>query len=581
MIRIGNVVAGLATLSLLGACGGGSTSAPVVVALTPTSVAAIDGGESTPLVATVTPDAGGQAVQWTVTCPVGVASCGGMAQATSVSGAPDNFQSDAGTSATSVVTVTATSIQDSTKSVSVQVPVNPMLRAGGPAGVLLAVVGTPFALQIPDFTLGGTPPLNCTVTSGGLPAGLGFDAPSATVKGSPLAAAPAIRVGFGCTDSASPPTSLPTELQVSLQVLTPPGIVPFNMAYQRVSHTATLLPTGFVLVAGGDGSGATAELYEPNTGVFGPTGAMASARRNHTATLLKTGRVLIAGGEATAPGAAELYDSTIGRFTATGRMTDARTGHTATRLANGNVLLVGGTSPAGNVLASAEIYDPGTGIFTAAGGLATARTTHAAVLLGDGRVLIAGGSDGQVRLATAEVFDPTTGRFTPTGAMLEVRSHFTATVVTGGQVLVTGGWGPVTGASLASAELFDPATGRFAQTGSMGTPRADHTATERADGSVLVTGGNSVYAYDPYICGGQLFSCGRQIQTTTPYVEVFDPATGTFTAAQLRIVGRAAHTATLLASGAVLVTGGHGVDYAGYHVPYRIFPATASAQQAL
>ena len=71
----------------------------------------------------------------------------------------------------------------------------------------------------------------------------------------------------------------------------------------HVSHTATLLPSGKVLVAGGSNSGcnlSSAELYDPATGTWSSTGSLVTARVGHTATLLPTGKVLVAGGMVTA-----------------------------------------------------------------------------------------------------------------------------------------------------------------------------------------------------------------------------------------------------------------------------------------
>ena len=124
-------------------------------------------------------------------------------------------------------------------------------------------------------------------------------------------------------------------------------------------------PTGHFLT--------TAEVYDPKTGKFSPTGSMATERASHTATLLADGRVLITGGAAST------------------------------------------ASDAGTLsLASAELYDPEAGTFTATGSMADAVVAQTATLLPDGRVLIAGGHDRLTDVATAELYDPKAGAFSPT-----------------------------------------------------------------------------------------------------------------------------------------------------------------------
>src|SRR4051794_24412421 len=88
-----------------------------------------------------------------------------------------------------------------------------------------------------------------------------------------------------------------------------------GLAPSRNSHTATLLPNGRVLVAGGYHSGSpfylsSVELYDPATGIWAVTASLGTARVDHTATLLPNGKVLVVGGQG-GSGAltnAELYD---------------------------------------------------------------------------------------------------------------------------------------------------------------------------------------------------------------------------------------------------------------------------------
>jgi WD40 repeat protein len=212
-------------------------------------------------------------------------------------------------------------------------------------------------------------------------------------------------------------------------LISPPTVRPSSwtatgpMLEVRQGGTATLLLDGKVLVAGGLGKQnapggwmsplATAELYDPGTRTWTATGSMTTPRQSSTATLLPDGRVLVAGGDNANGTSAELYDPGSGLWTATGDMITPRWGYTATLLPDGKVLVTGGANGSGS-LASAELYDPGSGSWTATGSMTTPRAGHTATLLPDGRVLVAGGNSGTG--TSAELYDPGTGPGRPPGA---------------------------------------------------------------------------------------------------------------------------------------------------------------------
>ena len=286
-----------------------------------------------------------------------------------------------------------------------------------------------------------------------------------------------------------------------------------DMIYPRRGHTATLLQNRKVLLAGGQSikptsTSATAELFDLDPGSrfnVSLTGSMKYERIGHTATLLPNGKVLVAGGGDVAgnlsPGA-ELYDPETGTWTLTGPMKYDRSGHTAILLLDGKVLVAGGRDVAGNSRASAELYDPETGTWTQTGSLNFGRTLFTATGLFDGKILVAGGADLATldARASAELYDPTTGQWTQTGSLNQKRLMHTASSIANGKVLVAGGsftsiqqylLGPSRIESpLASAEIYDYTTGQWTQTGSLNYERSGHTATISIYwGNILITGG--------------------------------------------------------------------------------------------
>jgi hypothetical protein len=265
------------------------------------------------------------------------------------------------------------------------------------------------------------------------------------------------------------------------------------------------LPDGRVLAVTGHPlngqSLSSAEIYDPETDSWRRTGSL-NVPRNGVGPggliVFPDGRILIAGGGTAWRSASEteLFDPAEEQWSLTGSMNDARANHTTTLLANGRVLVAGGIDWATDrVLHSAEVYDPDEGTWKLAGPLATPRTNHCAVVLNSGCVLVAGGAaeaDVVGELATAEIFDPETGTFRSTNPLHEARRAFRMVKLRDGRIMAIGG-----------------------SHGPIG---------------------------------------GRENQLAG--VEVFDPATESWTRTAPLLEARWGPTATLLRDGTVMITGG-------------------------
>jgi len=238
----------------------------------------------------------------------------------------------------------------------------------------------------------------------------------------------------------------------------------------------------------------------------------------------------------------------------------ARTAATTTLLADGKALIAGGVGQSG-FLSNAEIYNPITGGWTSANSMHDVRWEGAACLLPNGKALVAGGAIGSslIGIRGAELFTPATANWTPTRSMLNERCVFSLTLLPNGKVLAAGGFG--TNGPVNTAELYNPATGTWTPTGSLNGPRAFHTASLLPNGKVLVTGGQ-----------------GLSVGTTDPTLasaEIYDPATGAWTATGRMAQPRESHTATVLANGKVLVAGGTSFVASVFPTSVEIFDPVA------
>ncbi len=352
---------------------------------------------------------------------------------------------------------------------------------------------------------------------------------------------------------------------------TPQGVqvAALAMSTPRADAAAIRLRDGRVLICGGTATGridgvlASAEIYNPTTQTFSPTGSMTAPREGQTITMLQDGRILLTGGAQNIGfrselASAEIFDPATGTFAATGSMATPREGHTATMLRDGRVLVVGGSDNGTHTMDSAEIYNPVTGAFRGAGHLNQPRIAHTATLLLDGKVLIAGGGRGDrpggyIAYDTAEMYEPVTGGFGMVRAhMVNDRVGAAAVLLSDGRALIVGGKsgqmltsrsrGNIAGLTpLNTAEIYDPETHRFVPTGNMGAPHYLATATKLDDGNVLVVGGWTLHG--PTVVG---------LRDTEVYVE----RTNQFKRPGLTNVARLENTATLLPDGEVLIAGG-------------------------
>ena len=329
-------------------------------------------------------------------------------------------------------------------------------------------------------------------------------------------------------------------------------------------HTATSLPDGTILLAGGtDGTVvlSAAEVFSPSAQTFVPTTTrMTFPRQQHSASLLPNGRVLLAGGFTTAPGSgatntAEIYYPDTKVFLSVPPMISARSQHVAITLPNGNVFVAGGFNGLNGfntVTSSAEIFSstapswtPVPDMTTAVGGFATGalenRAIAAGVQLQDGRIMLCGGTNQSGILSSVVAYNPATNSWAALHPMPVALQGHTATLLFDGRVLVAGG-NNGTGETT-SSYIYDPVGDSWTVAGALHTARFGHSATLLPNGEVMIAGGVQG--------SGATANAVQSIEHWIP-----DWSQWTSNAGDILSSPRADHTATLASDGRIYIIGG-------------------------
>ena len=318
-----------------------------------------------------------------------------------------------------------------------------------------------------------------------------------------------------------------------------------NMATARWAHTATLLSSGRVLVTGGITGGAalaSAELYDPVSTTWAATGSMHVARASHTATVLGSGAtVLVAGGDdnTQALSSAEVYSTAAGTWANTASMTTTRDYHDAWALDATHVLVAGGsswTSSAWTVLASAAIFTSTSGTWAATGSLAQARVFAMSTSQGT-TPIVAGGDNGTAALASSETYSTLTTTWGMTLGQMSTARENGVMMLTGSNTATVFGGTSFAGAPIGSTESL----------GLLGLTWSTARSLTTARGLAAVV----TYSSAPLVIGG-----GSTTASSLTSTELFNSAVTSVSAGPTLTYPRWGHTATALASGHVLVTGG-------------------------
>jgi len=281
------------------------------------------------------------------------------------------------------------------------------------------------------------------------------------------------------------------------------------MNERRREHTATKLQDGRVLIVGGSSDfclGCTpdpsrhksAEIFDPATETFTPTGSMRDARNTHGAVLLNDGRVLVVGGFQDVTGSAEAFNPSSGTWTAFNYAFPGFAGRPTPAVAllsgamNGKVLVAGGA-----YVNNVDLFDPANNTWSPLNPMARIRSTHSAHALPNGKALIVGGNDGLTATYTAELYDPAANGgngstvLVPGGLTVGGWLH-SAVSLPSGDVFIAGGNGAPgshNGDATVNAQLYNFLSNSLTTHAPLLQPRVAFPMVLTPSGQVLIPGG--------------------------------------------------------------------------------------------
>jgi len=525
-------------------CGGGGTNLAVThgdpVTISPkTATVLVADPNGVQQFQAVVQGANSSAVDWLVNGMVGGSATVGTISSTGLYTAPNAVGS-------SSVTVTARSQADPTQvdsaTVTLQYPmadassVTPNQLQAGSSAAIVTIKGAYFSSAASAYLAGN--PLPTTFVS--------TKQLAATIPAAALAMQDTLFVGVKNPQPGGGGTDGTNNSGAPVYVVSGEFVRVGDLNIARESHTATLLPNGKVLIAGGsDASGnalTSAELFDPQTNTFQITGVMTASRMGHSATLLQNGKVLIAGGKPNSQ-TAELYDPASGTFTAiTQQMTYPHQNHSVL-LNNGKVLLqdlLDGFNFV--VVANADIYDPSSNTFTAVptanspSGSSSNPPCLGGATLGNGNNLVVVGAPYYLDTVTLSY-----ALADPTGSSDFGLQGCSITLLKDGTIFAAGGWTTTFNIFEGSrAQVWNPSTQKDTLSFNMPCSLSGQAAALLQSGQVLLTSGGGCASSD----------------------EIFDPNRGQVFIGPNTIIPRhsTVPTATLLPDGRILIIGGVGAN---------------------